>query len=157
MLCYISNLRQATNGNVGVPRFARRDSSCYVVSVFGLWYNNSKLAKELDVAKKKKEIKVKDSRLQEYELVYILNPEMADEAVETRVNGLSEFITSREGVIDGVDKWGKRKLAYPIKHFLEGNYILTKFKLSPARSKELESNLRISEDVIRHLLIKVEN
>ena len=109
------------------------------------------------MVKKKKEIKVKDSRLQEYELVYILTPEMTDEALETRINSFSEFITAREGVIDAVDKWGKKKLAYPIKHFLEGNYVLTKFKLGPARSKELESNLRISEDVIRHLLIKVEN
>ena len=109
------------------------------------------------MVKKKREVKVKDSRLQEYELVYILNPEMTDEAIETRVNGISEFITAREGVISSVDKWGKKKMAYPIKHFLEGNYILAKFKLSPARSKELESNLRISEDIIRHLLIKVEN
>jgi small subunit ribosomal protein S6 len=129
----------------------------YVVSVFGLWYNNSKLAKELDVVKKKKEIKVKDSRLQDYELVYILNPEMTDEALETRINGISEFITTREGVVGSVDKWGKKRLAYPIKHFQDGNYILTKFKLGPARSKELEANLRISEDVVRHLLIKVEN
>jgi small subunit ribosomal protein S6 len=126
----------------------------YVVPVFGLWYNYSKLAKELDVAKKKKEQQPKDSRLQEYELVYILNPEMTDEAIDTRVNGISEFITAREGVINAVDKWGKKKLSYPIKHFLEGNYILTKFKLSPAKSKELEANLRISEDIVRHLLVK---
>jgi len=107
------------------------------------------------VARKKKEIQVKDTRVQEYELVYILSPEMTDEALETRVNGISGFITGREGVIDAVDKWGKKKLSYPIKHFLEGNYILTKFKMSPAKCKELEANLRISEDVIRHLLIRV--
>ena len=107
------------------------------------------------MAKKKKEQQPKDSRLQEYELVYILNPEMTDEAVDTRVNGISDFITAREGVINGVDKWGKKKLSYPIKHFLEGNYVLTKFKLSPGKSKELEANLRISEDVVRHLLVKV--
>jgi small subunit ribosomal protein S6 len=107
------------------------------------------------VAKKKTERKIVDKKSQEYELVYILNPEMSDEVLETRVNGITQFITGKEGVIDGVDKWGKKKLAYPIKHFLEGNYILTKFKMSPARCKELEANLRISEDVIRHLLIKV--
>jgi small subunit ribosomal protein S6 len=123
----------------------------------GLWYNNTKLAKELEVAKKKKEVQVKDSRFQEYEMVYILNPEMTEEALETRINGISEFITAREGVVDTVDKWGKKKLAYPIKHFLEGNYILTRFKLSPARSKELEANLGISEDIIRHLLIRVDS
>ncbi len=107
------------------------------------------------MVKRKKEAQVKDSRVQEYELVYILNPEMTEEALETRVNGISEFIIGREGVIDAVDKWGKKKLSYPIKHFLEGNYILTKFKMSPAKCKELEANLRISEDIVRHLLIRV--
>jgi small subunit ribosomal protein S6 len=107
------------------------------------------------VAKKKIEQKAEDKKSQQYELVYVLNPEMSEEALETRINSISQFITSKEGVIDGVDKWGKKKLAYPIKHFLEGDYVLTKFKLSPSRCKEFEANLRISEDVIRHLLIKV--
>jgi small subunit ribosomal protein S6 len=106
------------------------------------------------VARKKKEQKAEDKRLQEYELVYIVSPEITDEGLETRVNGMSQFITGKDGVIDAVDKWGKKKLAYPIKHFVEGNYVLTKFKMSPARCKELEANLRISEDIIRHLLIK---
>ncbi len=107
------------------------------------------------MAKKKIERKPVDKKSQEYELVYILNPDMSEEALESYVNGVTQFITGKEGVIDAVDKWGKKKLAYSIKHFLEGNYILTKFKMSPARCKELEANLRISEDVIRHLLIKV--
>ena len=109
------------------------------------------------MARKKVETKVEDTKSQEYELVYILNPEMTDEVLETRINNINQFITGREGIVDAVDKWGKKKLAYPIKHFLEGNYVLTKFKMSPARCKELEANLRISEDVVRHLLIKVGN
>jgi len=107
------------------------------------------------VVKKKKITQPKDTRLQEYELVYILSPDMTEEALETRVNGMSEFITSREGVIGAVDKWGKKRLAYPIKHFQDGNYILTKFKMNPGHCKELEANLRISEDIVRHLLIRI--
>jgi len=107
------------------------------------------------VAKKKTDQVVKDTRVKEYELVYILNPDMSEEALETSTNNITQYIIGREGVVDAVDKWGKKKLAYPIKHFFEGNYILTKFKMSPARCKELEANLGISEDVIRHLLIKV--
>ena len=105
--------------------------------------------------RKKVERKTEDRKSLEYELVYILSPEMSDEVLETRVNAITQFITGREGVVDAVDKWGKKKLAYPIKHFLEGNYVLTRFKMNPARCKELEANLRISEDVVRHLLIKV--
>ena len=94
------------------------------------------------------------SKLHNYELLYILSPEMTDEALEERVNGVSQFIIGREGVVDSVDKWGKRRLAYPLKHFLEGNYILARFKLSPARCRELEANLKISEEVLRHLLVR---
>jgi small subunit ribosomal protein S6 len=108
------------------------------------------------VVKKRIEQKPEEKKLQEYELVYIVNPEATEEAMETRINNISQFITGKEGVVDAVDKWGKKRLAYPIKHFLEGNYVLTKFKLAPARSKELEASLRISEDILRHLLIKVD-
>jgi len=108
------------------------------------------VARKRPVQKKTTESK----KLQDYELVYILNPDITDEVLEARVNGISQFITGHEGVVDSVDKWGKRRLAYPLKHFLEGNYVLAKFKLSPARCKELETNLKISEEVIRHLLVK---
>jgi small subunit ribosomal protein S6 len=106
------------------------------------------------VPKKEKEKVVRDKKLQDYELIYILNPEMAEDALENRINNISQFITAREGVISDVQKWGKKKLAYPIKHFLEGYYVLAKFQTKPAKAKELEANLRISEEVIRHLLIK---
>jgi small subunit ribosomal protein S6 len=107
------------------------------------------------VAKKRQVQKEPESsKLHNYELLYILSPEMTDEALEERVNGVSQFITGREGVVDSVDKWGKRRLAYPLKHFLEGNYILARFKLSPARCRELEANLKISEEVLRHLLVR---
>ena len=107
------------------------------------------------MARKKTEIKTEDKTPQEYELVYILSPELSDEALETRVNDVTQFITGKNGTVDGVDKWGKRKLAYPIKRFIEGNYVLAKFKMSPSRCKELEANLIISEDIVRHLLVNV--
>ena len=97
---------------------------------------------------------VGDTRLQDYELIYIINPDVAEDALEAKVSSVSQSITSRDGVIASVDRWGKRKLAYPLKHYLEGHYILTKFKISPARLKEIEANLKISEEVLRHLLVK---
>ena len=53
-------------------------------------------------------------------------------------------------------KNGKKKLAYPIKHFMEGYYVFAQLKMKPATSKELEANLKVSEDVIRHLLVLME-
>ncbi len=94
-------------------------------------------------------------QLNDYEMVVVISPEIAEEKFEATIENLSRFITTRAGVISSIDRWGKRKLAYPIKHFLEGNYILAKFQLKPEFAKELEANLKISEDVLRHLLIKL--
>ena len=106
--------------------------------------------------RKKQEVQpVEDNRLADYEMVYIVSPEVDDEALESRIESISQFISGRSGVVDEVEKWGKKKLAYPIKHFLEGNYVLTRFKVSPAQCKELEANLKITEEVLRHLLIKL--
>ena len=103
-----------------------------------------------------KALKVEDGQLRDYELVFIISPEVEDEAIETRVDNLSQFIIGKGGIISNVERWGKRKLAYPIEHFLEGSYVLAQFKMKPVWSKELETNLQISEEVLRHMLIKVE-
>lgn len=105
-------------------------------------------------AKKKQVVEVKEAKPQDYELVYIIQPELEEEAVESRIEGVSQFISNNNGAVSEVEKWGKKKLAYPIRRFLEGSYVLTRFTLSPTRCKELEANLKISEDILRHLLIK---
>lgn len=89
-----------------------------------------------------------------YELVLVISPEVVDEQLEARVDDVSRFITERGGVISSVEQWGKRKLAYPIGHFAEGNYVLSKFEFKPALCKQLEASLQISEDVLRYLLIR---
>ncbi len=108
-------------------------------------------------ARKKETVKVADKRLQNYELVYIVSPELADEALESTVSGISQFITNKEGVISNVDRWGKRKLAYPVGRFLEGNYVLTKFSMNSAHCRDFEVSLKISEKILRHLLVKLDN
>ncbi|OGO22244.1 MAG: 30S ribosomal protein S6 [Chloroflexi bacterium RBG_16_50_9] len=105
--------------------------------------------------RKKQEVKAESKRSQDYELAFIVSPEVSEESLEAIINSVSQFITNREGNVSDVEKWGKKKLAYPLKHYLEGNYVLTRFKLSPAQCKELMTNLRISENILRHLLIKI--
>ena len=95
--------------------------------------------------------------LRDYELTVIIKPDMDVEKLEARINAISQFITDKGGAVSEIQKWGKRKLGYPIKHSLEGFYVLVKCKMKPASGKELEGNLRISEDVLRHLLIVVES
>jgi len=97
-----------------------------------------------------------DKQLRDYELVVIISPEVVDEAIDSVIDSVSRFITENGGTVSTVEPWGKRKLAYPIKHFMEGSYVLTRFKLQPKWSKQLEANLQISEEVLRHILVKVE-
>jgi small subunit ribosomal protein S6 len=94
--------------------------------------------------------------LRDYELVLVLDPQLSDEAYDAAIEKYSAFITGKAGAVTDTQRWGKRRLAYQIKHFGEGNYVLFKLKMRPAVSKELEANLRISEEVIRHLLVKTE-
>ena len=93
--------------------------------------------------------------MRDYELVAIISPEVAEENIPTAVEKVSRFITERGGSIAEVNQWGKRKLAYPIKDHTEGNYVLFQFKLDPEATAELEANLRISEEILRHLIVRL--
>jgi small subunit ribosomal protein S6 len=89
-----------------------------------------------------------------YELVLIVSPEVVDEEMPEFITKLSELVNKVGGSVDEVNQWGRRKLAYPIKRSTEGNYLLTKVKMKPAVTKELEENLRLSGKILRHLLIR---
>jgi len=90
-----------------------------------------------------------------YEVVFIISPEVTDEDVPNTIDKISEIVSKSGGSVTEVSQWGRRKLAYPIKRFTEGNYVLAQLELKPSLTKELEANLRLSSDVLRHLLIKV--
>ena len=100
-------------------------------------------------------LKAEDGQLRDYELLLIISPEVVDEELETEVDKISQIITERGGVVSSVEQWGKRKLAYPIEHFTEGSYVLIKFRFRPALCQQLEAGLRISEEILRHLLVKL--
>ncbi len=96
-------------------------------------------------------------QLPDYELVVVISPEVAEEELEAAIDKVSQFVSGKGGSISDVERWGKKRLAYPIRHFAEGSYVLTRFKLKPAFGKELEENLRISDEVLRHLLIRLDS
>jgi len=103
----------------------------------------------------KKAPEVEGKHLRDYEMVLVISPEVVDEALDTKIKSITQFIIDKGGVVFEVEQWGKKRLAYPVKHFMEGSYVLTRFKLEPVLSKELEKNLKMSEEVLRHLLIRV--
>lgn len=95
--------------------------------------------------------------MRKYELVVILSPQVADEEIDGAVERLIRRpIEDRGGELQEIDLWGRRKLAYPIQKQNEGNYVVTQLRLDPEQTKELERRLHISEEVMRHLLVRLD-
>jgi len=92
--------------------------------------------------------------MQDYELMYVLHPRLTTDEVDQAVERISGLITGAGGEIVSLDRWGRRRLAYPIDRNLEGYYVLTTFNAEPATGPTLEGQLNLSEEVLRHLLIR---
>ena len=95
--------------------------------------------------------------MRDYELVAIINPEVDEEGVSKIVDKVTQSINSRGGAVEEIKKWGKRRLAYPVRKFMEADYVLARFKLMPKSIKELEAEISASGDILRYLVVKVED
>ncbi|WP_165042830.1 MULTISPECIES: 30S ribosomal protein S6 [unclassified Adlercreutzia] len=92
-----------------------------------------------------------------YELLFFVAPTISE---ETRVNVMTRIentITDAQGTVDNVDNWGKRKLAYEINGLTDGDYTLIDFHANPADVAELDRILRITDAVVRHMIVKRED
>jgi small subunit ribosomal protein S6 len=92
--------------------------------------------------------------LRDYEVLYIVRPDLEDDKVQDVVKRVNSLIGRSGGAAEQTSLWGKRKLAYEVKHQKEGSYILQDFKIDPGRVPELESSLKITEEVLRHLIVR---
>jgi small subunit ribosomal protein S6 len=87
-------------------------------------------------------------------MVVIISPEVGDDMINDSLERLQQNIAGRGGEVVDVNQWGRRRLAYPIRSHLEGNYVVSQIKLDPGQVPALESSLRISEEIVRHLIVK---
>ena len=87
-----------------------------------------------------------------YEIVFIVDPTLDDEMKEKTVETVKEII-STAGEVKNTEIWGLRKLEYPIEKKTEGYYAVIDFQAEPTLPKELDRRLRISDNVIRHLIV----
>lgn len=88
-----------------------------------------------------------------YEALYIVRPDLSDDEIQTVAKRVESLVTDNGGSIVRSEIWGKRKLAYEVKHFTEGAYVLLRFEANPEFVAKLEEFFRVSEDVIRDLVV----
>jgi len=91
--------------------------------------------------------------VREYEIVYVIKPDLSDEERAEKIARIHSLITDHNGEIEDTDDWGKRVLAYEIKHYSEGYYGLTKFRLPPESVAAVEERLNIDEDLLRYQIV----
>jgi len=91
----------------------------------------------------------------EYELVFIIRPDVADEDIETIKDRSRGIITDRDGNVLNVDDWGKRRLAYEIQDYGKGHFVLFNYLGSTEVVNELERTLRIDDSLLRFLTVKL--
>jgi small subunit ribosomal protein S6 len=92
--------------------------------------------------------------LRDYEVLYIVRADLDDEKVQDAVKRVNTLIERSGGSVERTNLWGKRKLAYEVKHQKEGSYVLQDFQFEPSRVPELEAALKITEEVLRHLIVR---
>lgn len=94
--------------------------------------------------------------LRTYELVFVAQPELDEERLNALVERIQQTITTHGGQLVKTESLGRRKLAYPIKKRREGHYVLIHAGLETATIAELERELKLSEDVLRYLLVRLD-
>lgn len=92
-----------------------------------------------------------------YELFYIVKPDFSDADVQKVADRFKGIVETHGGTVEKAGKWDKRKLAYEINGFKEGNYILMNFEAEAKVPAELSRLLGISDDVIRHRIYKMDD
>jgi len=92
----------------------------------------------------------------QYEVLYIITPELEEEATKACIEKFSGIVTANGGSVTNVDEWGKRRLAYPIDYKNEGFYVLMHFESAPEFPRELERNFKNDESILRYMVTRKE-
>ncbi len=103
-----------------------------------------------------RELILTEAKLKKYECVFIVRPNLDDEAVDRTVAAVEDFIKNNGGTIISTDKKGRRRLAYEVKKMRDGFFVLTRFEAKTATLAALKRMMTLSEDIIRSLIVVLE-
>jgi small subunit ribosomal protein S6 len=91
-----------------------------------------------------------------YEVMFIVRPDVAEEEADKLIAGFTTTITSGGGLVKSVEKMGRRKLAYLVRKFSDGNYVLLTIEADGAGVLELERRMRVTEQVIKFITVRID-
>ncbi|HEY9765308.1 MAG TPA: 30S ribosomal protein S6 [Chroococcales cyanobacterium] len=94
--------------------------------------------------------------LRNYETMYIIRPQLEEEAIDAVVKKFDDHIVKNGGVVEKIEKKGKKRLAYEVKDHRDGFYVLMNFQLDPGQITELDRAFKLSDEVIRHIVVRNE-
>lgn len=94
--------------------------------------------------------------MRKYEIMYIIRPNIEEDAKKELVERFNSILVNNGAEITEVKEWGKRRLAYEIKDFRDGIYMILNVKAAPAAVEEFNRLARINEDILRHIIVKEE-
>ena len=92
--------------------------------------------------------------MNKYELLYIISSDVAEDKREELISKFSSYVESKGGTVDGIDKWGMRKLAYPINFKTEGFYVLMNITLDAQEVEPMSKLMNITEGIVRQLFVR---
>lgn len=91
-----------------------------------------------------------------YELMYIVGSDISDDEIPKITAEVKKFIETDGGIVEKYEELGKKKLAYPIKHTRNGYYVVASFSAPPEKINDIEHKIRTSQNVIRHLIVNMD-
>lgn len=94
--------------------------------------------------------------MRKYEIMYILNSSMEEDARQALIESLHNIITSEGGTIDKIDEWGMREFAYRIDDMTKGYYMVVEFTAETDTEAELDRICRINQNVVRHMIVNLD-
>jgi small subunit ribosomal protein S6 len=95
--------------------------------------------------------------LRNYEIMYIIKPTLDEDSIDAVAKKIDDQLTALKSIVEKTEKRGRKRLAYEVKDFKDGFYVLTYFQADPAALTEFERLLKLNDDVIRHLIIRLED
>ena len=94
--------------------------------------------------------------MRNYELTFIIPSDISEDDINGVVTQVQGWVEGVQGKVTKIDHWGRRRLAYDIAEYREGHYVLLNIDLEPQSTTELERNLKLSDKVMRYLLVRVD-